>query len=162
MRAARFLILATFLLCGCVFAQQPPTQPSSQSTVAKWEPFFDFDGELYPSMVLAMSGRTLKAPSGKSYFGDPLGFAEVRITTAIPNAQAHVEIQIEGAAQTSALDVTLPEAGQVYRIAPLLRYDYSHLAAIEQSVPATVTYFSTRKRNRSRPADTLDPHPLSE
>src|SRR5207245_2492860 len=32
------------------------------------------------------------------------------------------------------------EAGQEYRIAPLLRYDYSRLETTEQSIPATVTY----------------------
>ncbi|PYV68131.1 MAG: hypothetical protein DMG97_25605 [Acidobacteria bacterium] len=141
MRALQFSILeAICLLFSAAFAQQTATQPPSQNAVAQWEPFFDFDGELYPSVVLAMSGRTMKTPGGKNYFGDPLGFAEVKIRPAVPNAQAHVEIQIEGVSQTSALDVTLPEAGQDYRIAPLLRYDYSRLAATEQSIPATVTY----------------------
>ena len=141
MRALQFSILAAIcLLFSAAFAQQTATQPPSQNAVAQWEPFFDFDGELYPSVVLAMSGRTMKTPGGKNYFGDPLGFAEVKIRPAVPNAQAHVEIQIEGVSQTSALDVTLPEAGQDYRIAPLLRYDYSRLAATEQSIPATVTY----------------------
>jgi len=63
----------------------------------------------------------------------------VSIRSEAPNAQVHVEIQIEGLTQVSAIDATLPEAGQ-YKIAPLLRYDYSKLAGIEQSIPASVTY----------------------
>lgn len=138
MRSLTGIFVATFFLFGAAFAQEPSTQQQSQSTVAQWQPFFQFDGELYPSLVLEMSGRDEKAP--KNYFGDPLGFAQIKIRPSVPNAQVHVEIQIEGVSQTSSMDVTLPDSGQEYRIAPLLRYDYSRLAEIEQSVPATVTY----------------------
>lgn len=132
-------VLALLLLCTFGIAQTPAGQGPSASVV-KWEPFFNLDGELYPSIVLATSGRTLTTTSGKNSFGDPLGFAGIKIRTATPNAQVHVEIQVEGVSQTSAMDVTLPQAGQDYRIVPLIRYDYSRLAAIDQSIPATVTY----------------------
>jgi len=107
---------------------------------ASWQPTFEFDNELYPSFVLSMGGRAFKTPDRARFFGDPLGMAAVQIRSLVPNALAHVEIQIEGLAQLSMLDVVLPEAGQQYRIAPLLQYDYSRLAKIDQSIPATVTY----------------------
>jgi len=44
---------------------------------ATWEPKFDLDNELYPSFVLAMSGRTVNAPANSHYLGDPLGLAEI-------------------------------------------------------------------------------------
>jgi len=140
MRALKVVIFIVSLLCTSAFAQQTYARRSGQNALAQWQPLFELDGELYPSLILATNGRALEAPSGKNYFGDPLGFAQVRIRANIPNAQAHVEIQIEGVSQTSTLDVTLPEAGQEYRVAPLIRYDYAHLARIDQSVPATVTY----------------------
>lgn len=105
-----------------------------------WEPRFDFDNELYPSFVLSMSGRRFKAPSDSRYFGDPLGVASVLIRPTAQNAKVRVEVQIDGFADTSALDVTLAEPGQQYTIAPPLRWDYSRLAKTDQSVPATVTY----------------------
>jgi len=121
---------------------QTQAMPSTEapSRLASWQPKFELDNELFPSFVLTMSGRTLNAPINAHYFGDPLGMAEVVIRPLVPNASAHVEIQIEGLTRLSALDVALPEAGQQYTVAPLLRYDYSRLAAIEQSMPATVTY----------------------
>jgi len=119
-----------------------PSTPHRTNSVqaANWESKFDFDDELYPSFVLAMSGRRLKAPSALHYIGDPLGVAEVVIRPVVPNANVHVEIQIEGLADKSVLDVTLPEAGQQYRIAPQLLWNYSRLAKIDQSIPATVIY----------------------
>ena len=48
------------------------------------------------SFVLATSGRTFKVPNSPIYFGDPIGIADVWILTTVPNAQAHVEIQIDG------------------------------------------------------------------
>jgi hypothetical protein len=133
--------LCLFLLCLPALSQQVVTSQQTETrSVTAWTPSFGLDNELYPSFVLATSGRTLKVPANRrNYFGDPLGLAAVSIRSEAPNAQVHVEIQIEGLTQVSAIDATLPEAGQ-YRIAPLLRYDYSKLAGIEQSIPASVTY----------------------
>ena len=52
-------------------------------------------------------------------------------------------IQIDGFAAASEIDVTLPEAGQVYNVLPPLRYDFQRLAALDQSVPANATYAVT-------------------
>ena len=125
----------------------PNVQQSSQSNtspddrqVATWEPIFNLDNELYPSFVFSMGGPAFKPPAQPHFYGYPWGLAEVRIRPLVDNARVHVEIKIEGLTQESALDVTLAKAGEQYRIAPLLRYDYSRLARIDQSIPATVTY----------------------
>jgi hypothetical protein len=107
---------------------------------ATWETTFDFDNELYPSFVLTTGGRTLKTPDNPHFFGDPIGLARVLIRPTVPNAKVHVEVQVEGFAGVSALDATLGEPGQQYAIAPVLRWNYSRLDTVNQSIPAIVTY----------------------
>jgi len=115
-------------------------QQHLNTEVATWEAKFEFDNELYPSYVLARSGPTDKVKLPSDYIGDPAGFAEVWIVSSVPNAQAHVEIKVEGWASPSELDAVLPEAGKRYRLAPFVRYDFARLAETNQSYPATIDY----------------------
>jgi len=117
-----------------VFSQQ-----HLNTKVATWEAKFEFDNELYPSYVLAVSGlRMAELPS--EYIGDPTGIAEVWIVSSVPNAKVHVEIKVEGWAGPSELDAVLPIAGKRYRLAPYLRYNFRLLAETNQSYPAQVDY----------------------
>jgi hypothetical protein len=116
------------------------TQRTGDLKDATWETTFDFDNELYPSLVLSTGGRTLRVPNDPHFFGDPIGLARVVIRPTVPNAKVHVEVQVEGFAGVSALDVTLGAPGQQYAIAPLIRWNYSRLDTVNQSIPAIVTY----------------------
>ncbi len=107
---------------------------------ATWESKFDFDNELYPSFVLSTGGRILKTPDNPHFFGDPLGLARILIRPTVPNAKVHVDVQVEGFTAVSSLDATLGDAGQQYALAPILRWNYSRLQSVDQSIPATVTY----------------------
>jgi len=100
-----FAILCLFLsLCRLALSQKTVNlQQSENHSAIAWEPSFGLDNELYPSLILATSGRTLKiSPNRKDYFGDPQGVAAVLIRSEAPNSQVHVEIQIEGLTQVSA------------------------------------------------------------
>jgi hypothetical protein len=113
---------------------------------AKWQPKFEFNGELFPSFVLSMNGRassvltTPEQHAGVWWIGDRAPMASVAIRPTVANAKVHVAIQIDGFTDVSTIDATLPDAGQTYIVSPVLRYNYAHLASIDQSVPATVTY----------------------
>lgn len=138
-------IFLSLLLCSSFntnyFSSSLPTeQQRPGDRLALWEPKFDFDNELFPSFVLSLSGRPRQPANMRGYFGDPMGLAEVWIRPQISNAQVHVEVQIEGFTSLSAIDVTLPDANQQYRIAPLLHYDFARLVEVDQSLPAIVTY----------------------
>ena len=136
---SRIVFVVAFLCCASCLAQQATRKPDGVKG-ATWESTFDFDNELYPSFVLSMGGRTFNAPSDQHFFGDPLGLARVVIRPTAPNAKVHVEVQVEGFASMSAMDSTLGDAGQEYVIAPALRWNYSRLANVDQSIPANVTY----------------------
>lgn len=117
------------------FAQQ-----HLNTTIAKWEPKFEFDNELYPAFILTVSGPRSNIEIPEDYFGDPAGQAEVWITSSTPNARVHVDINIDGWATPSELDATLPKAGKRYRLGPFIRYDFVQLARTNQSYPATIRY----------------------
>jgi hypothetical protein len=105
-----------------------------------WKPFFENDGELFPSIVLAMSGRKFNSSPESYILGDTIGMAGVAIKAASANARAHVVIEIDGFAKASEIDVALPVAGQQYNVLPTLRYDFQRLATLDQSAPTNVTY----------------------
>jgi hypothetical protein len=143
------IVWLLFPLCLPLFSQQ-----HLNTEVATWEAKFDFDNELYPSFVLAMSGPRHKINPTPDYIGDPSGLAEVWIISAVPNAQVHVEVQIEGWTGVSELDATLPEAGKRYRLAPFLRYDFAHLSETNQPYPSRTDY-SVRVNGKDLGRDSL-------
>jgi len=107
---------------------------------ATWQSEFGFENELFPSFVLTTGGRIIKVPENPRFFGDPLGLARVTINPTVANAKVHVEVLVEGFAAPSSLDAMLGEAGQPYALAPILRWNFSKLENISQSIPAIVTY----------------------
>jgi hypothetical protein len=141
MRKKLSALCLAFALTGAALSQQPPAEPTAtpDTQIAVWEPHFENDNELFPSIVLAMSGRRFNSPSSRM-LGDPMGMAGALIRPLAANAHAHVVIHIEGFSEASEVDVTLPAAGQVYNVMPTMRYDFQRLAALDQSVPANVTY----------------------
>jgi len=142
-----------FSLCSFYFTAErvPKMNPQSESSsgrqagtpppaIAAWKPHFENDNELFPSVVLAMSGRKFNTRPDSRILGDPIGMAGVLVRSSVPNAHVHAVIQIDGFAAASEIDATLPAAGQVYNVMPTMRYDFQRLAALNQSVPANVTY----------------------
>ncbi len=128
------LTMTSAALSQQALAEQPDTR------IAVWKPHFENDNELFPSVVLAMSGRKFNTRPDSRMLGDPIGMAGALIRTSVANARAHVVIQIDGFSAASEIDVTLPATGQVYNVLPTMRYDFQRLAALDQSVPANVTY----------------------
>ena len=144
---ARAIGVAVVLLTASVtlFSQQE-VPAAGTATPANWQPKFEFNGELFPSFVLSMNGRasnvltTPEQRAGVWWVGDQAPMAAVAIRPEAPNAKVHVAVQIDGFTDLSTIDAVLPQAGQIYIVSPVLRYNYTHLASVDQSVPATVTY----------------------
>jgi hypothetical protein len=144
MRQKLSILCLALALTGAALSQQAPASPNSEAPsapVAVWNPHFEAEDELFPSVVLALSGPRADGRRPDSHMlGDRMGMAGALIKSAVAKAHAHVVIQIDGFAAASEIDVTLPEAGQVYNVMPTMRYDFQRLAALDQSVPANVTY----------------------
>jgi hypothetical protein len=110
----------------------------------KWEPVVTSSGvlpttDLFPAQVLAMAPRQ-GAKTSPRYIGDPNGVLGVVATASKPGANVKVSIRLDGFAQESTLNATLPEADQKYELWPIIRYDTRALASLRQSVPATAVF----------------------
>ncbi len=69
-KALGVIFLALASLSGA-FAQVT-TPPDTR--LAAWKPHFENDNELFPSVVLAMSGRKFNARPDSHLLGDPVGW----------------------------------------------------------------------------------------
>jgi hypothetical protein len=69
------LFLALVSLSGAF--SQVAAQPDTR--IAVWKPHFENDNELFPSVVLAMSGRKFNTRPDSRMLGDPVGMAGVLI-----------------------------------------------------------------------------------
>ena len=141
---AHFLL--AFALCLPGWSQQQELAPQSKPNIvaAAWQPKFWLNGELFPSYVLSINGRasTLlpQKRAGVWWIGERVPVASVEIHPVTPNTKIRVTIQIDGFTEPSSLDATLPEAGGHYIVSPVLRFRYSRMESLQQSVPATVIY----------------------
>jgi hypothetical protein len=119
----------------------PSTSPGTRANVA-WEPEFDMDRQLYPSMVLELEGNSnrLAQHSPAYYIGDPIGMAGVKILCQSTGEQVSVQVRIDGLSNTSTLSTTLQQPGHDYYIYPVIRYDTTKLERVSESYPTTVEY----------------------
>src|SRR5512137_2689203 len=100
------------ILCVLVSLGLPVySQQHLNPEVATWEAKFEFDNELYPSVVLELTGLRVDSELPPDCIGDPVGLAEVWVVSSTPNAKVHVGIFMEGWASPSQLDATLEKAG---------------------------------------------------
>ena len=126
---------------GSDAGQQNTEAPNSDDRGA-WQPEFDMDGQLYPSVVLELAGSSshLGSHSPPSYVGDPAGMAGVKVFCWKDDEKVHVDVHIDGLSEESTLDTTLPQLGTYYYIYPVVRYDTAKLQRVSESYPTTVEY----------------------
>lgn len=127
------------LIPFCAFFLQPFSALNAQAQSLEWQPILRFQGELFPSFILANATRTLaqKVPTA---FGDLLGSVGISLKSPRTGARAKAAIEIDGVAEESYIEETLPEAGTTYLLLPRLRYDYARLLTITQPITTTVRY----------------------
>lgn len=107
-----------------------------------WQPEFDMDGQLYPSMVLELAGSSsrFRSHSPPDYIGDPVGVAGIKVFCSKDEESVHVGVRIDGLSEESTLDATLPKHGSYYYVYPVVRYDTAKLQRVSESYPTTVKY----------------------
>ena len=107
-----------------------------------WQPVFDMDGQLYPSMVLELAGSSsrLGSHAPPNYLGDPMGVAGVKVFCWKDGERVQVGIRIDGLSEESTSDVLSPHLGTYYYVYPVIRYDTAKLQRVSESYPTTVEY----------------------
>ncbi len=123
------LLLAVFGMVGAAAAE--PT----------WEPFVEPYNQVFPSLEIATANMTVDAEDiDPATVGDQQGLIGVYLDGARPGAHFQLVVRVPGLARDSRLDGTIPIGNKGVALAPTLIWDYTALAAIRQSRPATIEF----------------------
>lgn len=117
--------------------------PALSAQPAKEKPSFDFlygYRELYPSALVCMTADSDKAPRDPDQLGDPRGVISVRLRTPHDHCRVRVTFTETSLYEESHVEETLPTAGEVVRIAPMLRFRTDVLSAIKQPIANLVVH----------------------
>ncbi|MCY7356414.1 MAG: hypothetical protein LH609_02910, partial [Rudanella sp.] len=99
-------------------------------------------GDFYPSLAIAMM-HTSAEDSDPTNLGDPNGLIGIHYQPTAANTRVTLEMTCSGGLKLfdrAVFSVTVPKAGEVYTIAPVMPYDQRKLASIRQVQPIYVTY----------------------
>ncbi|MBL8377394.1 MAG: hypothetical protein JNM79_05975 [Burkholderiales bacterium] len=117
----------------CIAA--PMRTAIGQSSTIEWKPTFRFDGELFPSFVLANATRSSNTPAPPNVFGDRMSSLGIEVKAPRAGARVRVAISIDGIAQEGTIEQALSAGDQASILLPTLRYDFGLLSRMVQ--PAT-------------------------
>ncbi|MBC8155167.1 MAG: hypothetical protein H7Z72_19935 [Bacteroidetes bacterium] len=153
------LLAAVFLVSGTVAAQNTPAP--------EWEPYHEL-GDLYPSFALAVANLTDSTMDAKdeTNIGDPNGIMGIVFTPDRDDTRISVQLTCASEPKLfgpAMIEVTLPAAGEEYRITPVMAFDQAKLASIRQPTTVSVTYTVTINGQRQPPrTEPLRVHSINE
>ena len=108
----------------------------------EWEPYNEM-GDFYPSLAIAMMHMTGDDEPDPTNLGDPNGIMGIHLQPNAANTRVTLEMTCSGGLKLfdrAFVSVTVPKAGEVYTIAPVVPYDQQKLAGIRQVQSIYVTY----------------------
>ena len=114
---------------------RPSTNQTSGSLADLWRLSQRFEGEVFPSYVLANATRKEVKPPPTNILGDQYGSVGVEINNKTPGARIRLVIDMDPIARRTIYEATLPAAG-TYHVIPKLLYRYQTLESLVQ--PTTV------------------------
>jgi hypothetical protein len=123
-------------------ASDQPGKPTVAPTLTPrlaWTPLVGWDGEIFPSYIIATAGVRIPPEDDPQLIGDPLGIIRVRIVAPTSVARVRVKVSSPGLMEESSLDTLLAAPGGSYLISPTIAWDFHALARVRQARPATVT-----------------------
>ena len=115
--------------------------PARPTLSGKWEPIVLFDGQIFPSYLIAsatVDPAKLPSSGAANRLGDPAGVIGVNITSPENNAPVTVTFEATNIFQRSSVAVALPEKGQTYLVCPKMNYNFETLLRTRQAVPITL------------------------
>ena len=130
-----------------------------RSSVAAFEPIVEFNGEAYPSKIIATAGIDSMLGGGsrmietETYFGDALGDFGVQLRSASRGSIIRIEIEGDYCIRKSVYETKLATE-KTLELFPLINYDYAKLAAITERRIENVT-FSLYVNDEQRKKETL-------
>jgi len=96
--------------------------------------------QLFPAEILAVAARRVKEKAPARYLGDPNSALGVLLTSSAADVHVRVSVKVDGLAEQSSFETTIPEANQQYEIWPTIRFNTRTLAKIQESFPTTAVF----------------------
>ena len=130
------------------------------SSVAAFTPIVEFNGEAYPSKIIATAGIDSMLGGGsrmietETYFGDALGDFGVQLRSASHGSIVRIEIEGDYCIQKSVYETKLATEKTV-ELFPRINYNYTALEAIKEPRVETVT-FSLYVNDKQKRKETLN------
>jgi len=120
--------------------EEVPERKLPQLAPGKWEPLFELEENIYPSVVI--STATLKEAlwKDKGHIGDPWGTIGIAVRGTKNDCPIKVEISGGSFIKPSSFTGTLPEKDTVYCVYPDLKYDYEKLLTVKQTIPEMLEF----------------------
>ena len=121
-------------------ADSAPERKIPSLAPGQWEPLFELEESIYPSVVI--STATLKEGlwKDKQHIGDPWGMIGIVARGDKNNCPISVEISGENFVQPSIFTGTLEDKGTVYCVYPDLKYNYEKLLSVKQTIPEGLSF----------------------
>lgn len=120
-----------------------------------WTAHVDPGSQVFPSMVIAMSGAKSEQPdpdlltdeeakieeaASEQTLGDPDGWLYVMLKSPKANTKIRVTIECPEIMDPSTFKGTMTKEGATYGIAPKIRWKYKDLAKVRQPLPINVVF----------------------
>ena len=133
------LCLGNVRLNGAETSQPSATPTPTATTTAAQAPvvapaieFLYGERELYPAALLCFTDASPYAPRDTEQLGDPQGVISVAVTAPAAGCLVTVTLRDTVFYEESRVTCRLPEAGERYHIAPMIRFRADRLAAQKQ------------------------------
>ncbi len=117
------------------------TAANTVQSQVKWEPLNEFDGQIFPSMLLSIATVNItNTQSDPNQIGDRLSTHGISIVNPSKNSRVKVVIGKNALIQESSFEGLLEKAGVEYNVRPKINWDYDALRAVKQSKPINFVF----------------------
>ena len=131
-----------------------------------WEPYNEL-GDLYPSLAIAMMHMGNEPDEADpTSLGDPNGVMGIHVKATRANTVVRLEMTCSTGLKLfdrATLEATLPKAGEVYTLSPVVPFNQALLASVRQTQSIFVTYrVSIDGKKQPDRTERLLVHPINE
>lgn len=129
------LLLVAVLAAGCQSRGPKTYDPAQVAFQVEYNPLFD--GQLYPSLILASAQPVLSAPSSAA--AQPADFS-LSVTAPADNSVLRVVVDSSALNYVTIIQEILPRRGETYTFQPSLKWKYDVLRRLRQPGAVDLTF----------------------
>ncbi|MBF0543796.1 MAG: hypothetical protein HQM08_05150 [Candidatus Riflebacteria bacterium] len=109
-----------------------------------WETVIEPDGEIFPSMVLAMASVKIpedkRVPKTGEVIGQDDGPIGIRVLNPTKGSKIKVNVKAETIMEESSVEGEMKNEGSIYSVFPKIAWKFDNFYSINQTVPVNLTF----------------------